>query len=501
MDKINQLLNENTIVDFSLLWKIALRYRSHLLVAILFFFGIFSFNYYAQPVIYAVNIPMKAITNHTVANDLSALLPVETANSINLSELKISLDNFSFFKSYAELVIQDPEFERLNFGSIAANKNLYGLELKRTCGKVKECLVNRLANSLKGSFSVEQGFTENRFILTLIGIDKITVQNLTPILLKAIEANRIHVRQYLVLKEIQSVGNLITEGRSIIERMNGYKELEEQEKLHNNIADLRERIRMLQSSTGLEMANFTSLESKLSENKRSTKIKSTNQNDFEKIQKTQARLVEIRQNIFILSNIRQEDRSVTDNLIIAQLTEERSRLLKSMPPESNHKSMVLTAKFVEGQREKFDDYEFDYLVAKNKLEKLNQDYENSKKELNEMLQQKIVNENKVIGMKADLDFLKNLESKQMSLKLLNATMTSDIFFEDVRPDAQGFRQSTYLKMFLFSFSITAFFYLISVIWRHLVDDRIYGEDEIRSHIKDLDFIGEVPSFEKINSHT
>lgn len=496
MDKFNQLLNENTIVDFKLLWKLSTRYRSHLILAALFFMAIFSFNYYVQPVIFAVNVPLKAISNHTVANDLSTLLPVDNANTVNLSELKISMENYSFLKSYAELATKDTHFNKLNFGSVNSNDDIYGSELKKVCGKDKECLYDRLANVLKGSFNVEQGLTENRFILTVNAKEKQTVQRLTSILLKALELNRVHVRQYLVLKEIQSVGNLIAESRSIMQKMDGYKALEDQEKLNNNISDLKERIRMLQNSASLEMANVSTLESRLAENKRSTRKKvAESREEFERIQKAQARFVDIKQNISILSSMPEEKRSDSDRLIIAQLKEEQHRLSKIIPPEPHRKSMELTENFIEGQRGKSGDYEFDYMVAKNKLEKLNQDYEASKAELNEMLQTKILNEGKVVGMKADLEFLKNLESKQMSLKLLNATMTSDLFFEDVSSVAREYRQSTYLKIFLFSFSLTFFLYLLSILFRFFRDDRIYGEEEIRSQLKNLDFVGEVPLFE------
>lgn len=496
MDKFTQLLNESTIVDFKLLWKLALRYRSHLIVAVLAFASLSSYYYFQQPTIYAVSVPLKVISNHTVAQDLSSLLPTDNPNSLNLNELKISLERVQFLKSYAELIIQDPEFDKLNFSSILANKKLYGLELKRGCHNDKACLVDNLVNSLRGSFVVEQGLTENRFNLVVSALERNSAQKLSKILLKAIELDRIHVRQYVVLKEIQTVDNLIKESQSVVQKMDGYKALEDQEKLQNNISDLKERIRMIQYSSNAETANIATLESRLSENKKSTKHKGLdNRNEFEKIQKTQARLVEVKQNISILSNISEDKRSESDNLIIAQLKEEQSRLVKILPSESKRKKMEQAESFVEGQIGKAGDYEFDYQVAKNKLDKLNQDYEVSKTEMSELLQQKIVNENKVIAMKTDLDFLKNLEAKLLSLKLLNATMTSDLFFENESIVANQFRQATYLKILLFSFSIVAFLYLLSIILRFFSDDIIYGEDDVRSHFKNLDFVGEVPLFD------
>lgn len=496
MDKFSQLLSESTIVDFRLLWKLALRHSSHFIIAIIFFCAVFLINYYKQPVVYAVSVPVKAISNHVVSQDLTALLPIDNAGVVNLVELKISMENFAFLRSYAELTLLDPQFDQLNFGSISAVKNLYGRELKKNCGKDKECLTERLVNSLVGSFSIEQGLTENRFTLIVNAIEKNTVKRLTSVLLKALEINRVHVRQYLVLKEIQSVGSLIAESRSVMQKMDGYKALEDQEKLQNNINDLKERIRMLQFSSSTELSNVTALEARLIENKKSTINKGLNHQDkFEKIQKAQTRLVEVKQNISILSNIPGEKRSGADNAIIAQLKKEQSILLSFLPVESQRKAMELSTNFAESQRGKFDDFEFDYLVAKNKLDKLNSDYESSKTKLNEMFQQKIVNENKVIGMKTDLDFLKNLESKQMSLKLLNATMTSDLFFEDIGPVANEFRQSTYLQIFFFSFSLTSFLYIISILIRYFLDDKIYGEEDIRIHLTGLDFVGEVPLFE------
>ena len=495
MDKFSLLLDESTIVNFKLLWKLASRYRSHFVIAAALFFTIFILNYYAQPIIYAVNVPMKAVANHTVSKDLTGLLPVDNANNVSLTELKVSTGNFTFMKTYADLVIQDEQFERLNFGAISSSKNIYGRGLIRICGKNKECLTEKLAGLLSATFSIEQGLTEDRFVLSVNAIDKNTVNRITTILLKALEINRVHVRQYLVLKEIQSVGNLISESRSIMEKMDGYKALEDQEKLQNNIQEIKERMKMLQYNASIENANVTALESRLSENKKSTSELSVGHNsELEGMQKLQIRLGEIQQNIIILSNIAEDRRSASDNLIISQLKEEQEKILKILPNEHHRKKMELNASFVEGQRGKAGDYQFDYLVAKSKLDKLNLDFEKSKNELNEMLQLKMSSENKVVGMKTDMDFLKNLESKQMSLKLLNATMTSDLFFEDVSTTAREFRQSTYMKISLFSFSISAFLYLISILLRYLFDDRIYGEEEIRGYLKNLDFVGEVPIF-------
>ena len=403
----------------------------------------------------------------------------------------------TFLKSYANLVIQDESFNILNFGAINRNTDVYGSEFKLICKNKSDCLQDKVTIALGATFSVDQGLTENRFTLTINAKDKKTAQLITPILLKAVEAYRIQAKQYLVQKEIVSVGNLMSESRLLIQQMDGYKALEDQEKLQNNILDLKEKIRHLQNSISIEAANVSSLESRLNQNRKTTRRKAgESRENFELVQKLQNRLIEVKQNIAILTNVLEEKRSLGDQLIIKQLKEERATLLAALPDEFGRKRIEVKEHFIDGQINKTGDFEFDFTVAKNKMDALIRDYEAVKVELNTLLQQKLANENKVVSMKADLEFLKSLENKQMSLKLLNATLTSDLFYEDGGANAREYRQATMLRIMLFSFFITFFLYVLSLVFRFFIDDKIYGADEMRSHFKGLDFIGEVPSFDK-----
>lgn len=494
MEKILGLLHEGTIVDLKVFYQLIKRYKLHLFFAVLFFSAFFAYNFYTQPIIYAVTVPVKVVTNHKVSTDLSSLLPADNANLVTLEELNISIASLTFLKNLAEFVIDNPSFEYLNFGNINSRTPLLGKELKKLCTGNRNCLINQLTGTLKGLFFIEQGMVENRFNLVANAIDKKTASALASRLVAAMELDRVKSRQYMVLKEIKSVGSLIEESRSVMQKMGGYKALEEQEKLQNNISDLKESIKMLQYNTSLEISNGTSLQAKLSENKKSSKTSEASREKYEAYQKIQVRLNDIKLNLNNLSHLTEENRSASDKAIITQLLAERSRILKSMPVGKNFNSMQVSEAFKEKQREVFGNVEFDYLVSKNKIAKLNEEYENSKAELNMLMQNKLANEMKVNGMKSDLDFLRNLESKQMSLKLLNATMNSDLIFEDANQVVGEFRKSSFYKILFFSFSVSVFLYLFSIILRYSLDDKIYGEEEIRLYFKELDFVGEVPSF-------
>ena len=495
MQKINLLLNESTILNFRLLWKLFVRYRSHNIFAIVGFFIFLYLNYYRQPIVYTISVPTKAISNHSVSRDLTSLLPADNTNSLTVSELKFSIYNFSFAKSYAELVIKDPDFDQLNLGSITLNVKQLGLELKKTCKSDTSCLVIKVASLLKESYTVESAGSDNRFILTVSSIDEKTVKRLSTIFLKALELNRVHTRQYLVLKELATVSSLIAESHSVIEKIDGLKIIEDQEKLINNISELKEKIKLIQTSTNAELANSSALESKYNENKKSTSNKALPSHEqYDKIKKIQQRIVEINSNISNLTVISKGQRTESDNAIIKQLKKEKDRLQFNIPQEANRILMAREEKFIEGQLDQASDLEFNYQVSVEKVKKLNTDYSSSKTELNNLVQQKITNENKSIGMISDLEFLKNLEKKQMSLKLLSATMTSDLLFEDINTTSKEFRQTTYLKIFLLSFSLSLFIYLVTIITRYFLDDTIYSEEDLKIYLKDFTLIGQVPTF-------
>lgn len=495
MEKLTGLLNEATIVDMPMFCKIAVRYRLHLVLALIFFFFFFLYSFYSQPIIYAVNIPIKVATGHKVSTELSDLLPLDNANIVTLEELNITLSSSTFLKSYAEIATLDSNIDNLDFGNLQSRKSLPGSEIRKICNNDDLCIVNRLAPILRESFSIEMGPTSNRFKLTASAIESNTAHALAGFLVKAIELDRIKVRQYMVLKEIKSVASLIGESRSMMKTMGGFAALEEQEKLQNNIADLKERIRMLQYNSSVEVANETTLEAKVVEGNKAIKNDGTPENEYELFLKHKSRLSDIKVNLNNLTHVPEDKRSASDKLIIAQLLEEQERLLAILPSGEALKAMELKTTFKKKQQENSGSVEFDYSVSKSKISRLTEEYEISKEKLNRLVQMKLLNESKVDGMKSDLEFLKNLETKQMSLKLLNATMTSDLIFEDVNQQVEQFRKASFYKVLFFCFSITAFLYLFTLVVRYVMDDKIYGEEDIRMYLKDLDFVGEAPAFE------
>lgn len=496
MEKLSNLLDETTILNFRLLSKLVTRYRSHLVVAFLLFSGLFAYNYFSQPIIFSVNVPIKTIAKHTISSDLSSLLPVENDQTVTLSELNVVLGSYSFIKTFAENAIKSPGFEKLNYGAITNGKQVLGSDLKKKCNNDHDCMVDNLTGLLGYMYAVEPGQTDNRFVLVVNALEEKTALEISQVLIKTIEANRVEVRKYMVTKEIGSVETLIKESRGIIDGMDGFNLLEENEKFQAEIADLKEKMRNLQSSITSENSSMTALEARVKENKKNLDIDSK----IDRLTRTQdltirSKVEEVRQNIAQLSSVPESMRSKSDLQILQNLNEELKKLESKVSSSKSLSKLKYTDDFGKQQEQYEKTFEFDYSVSKNKLLKLQNEYEASRMRLEELSKDKVAKESMVAKLKSDMEFLKNLETKQMSLKLMSSTMTSDLVFEEVSKKAREFRRSSMVKMMIFSFVVTAILYLISVIIRYFLDDKIYSEEDLKAHFQNLDFIGEVPSFD------
>ncbi len=496
MEKFNQLLDETTILNFQLLAKLANRYRTHLSICLVTFVSLFVYKYYSQPIIFSVSVPFKVVSKHTVSTDFTTLMPTENTSSVTINELSVAFSSYSFIKSLAESVYKDSSFDQLNFGTLASGRKVTGAMIKSNCRLSTDCIVDNLTGAMSGFFSVEQGLTDNRFVLNVSATESKTVQVFVDHLVKMIEKNRIETKQYLITKEIDSITKLMTESRSYLQKMNGFEVLDENERNALSINDLKERMRTLQGNINNEHANITLLEAKASQNKHSVnRMVASNRASKINTRVFQSKIDEIRQNISSIMVVPENMRTETDTKILAGLKEQLKSLEKQFPPENIYRDIELDDQFAETQRGIVRTLEFELEVARSKLKKMQENYEISKVELEKLMKNKVENDNLINKLKADLEFLKNLESKQMSLKLLSSTMTSDLAFEDFSKGVREYRRSSVGKIFLFSFISMFAIYFLSLVFRFLIDDRIYSEDDLKSHFGKLDFLGEVPKFE------
>jgi hypothetical protein len=336
MEKIANLLDDVTIINFKLIFRLSQRYISHVFAAAFLIVSIFCYLYFNQPVIFSASIPVKVVGKHSVSNDLMMLQQVDNASSISIGELSSMIYSFSFVKILSEEIISNSGFKKMNFGSIQKGKKVLGSTLIEGCQGNMNCTSEKLAGMISGLYVLSQGLTDDRYKLTVNSLDEATSLGLSKALATAIDKKRIQVRQYLVIKEIDSVKNLINQSREILEKQNGFILIEEEEKNIQVIADLREKLKILQVSISYEVANVSSLEAKLDENRKILK-NSKFESGFKKskTQASQVKIAELRSNLLAFSETPKEGRSRSDIIVLDKLRKEIAILEAEMPDEKN----------------------------------------------------------------------------------------------------------------------------------------------------------------------
>jgi hypothetical protein len=496
LEKISNLLDDVTIVNFKLIFKLTKRYFPHLYGAFFLFLVLFTYFYFNQPVIFSSKVPVKVMGRHALSRDLSDLQEIESTSTVNIGELNSMISSYTFAKSMSSQIVSQANFKNLNFGSILTGDKVLGKDILQKCKMDLTCASDKLTNYIGSLYTIEQGLTEDRFKLVINSLDEATSLYVAGALSKTIDKARIEVRQYMVVKEINSVTKLIDESRLGLQKENAFFLIEEVERNSQVIEELKEKMKILQSSLSNEIANLNSLEAKVGENQRVLKSKKNiDSYSKSKYKATQQKISDLRSNILSFSNVAEASRSPADSTILEQLKAEIVKLEKILPEEELLKNQEMEDAFGDQQKSKENDLNFEYLVSKNKVDKLENDYEETKTTLDDLQKDKIAKEADVNRYKSEIDFLKNLESKHLSLKLLSSTMTSDLQFEESGNSVAQVRKSSPIKVFFFASFLALFVLLLSLVFRYLVDDRIYSEDDIAPYLKNLDFFGEAPSFE------
>ena len=100
-----------------------------------------------------------------------------------------------------------------------------------------------------------------------------------------------------------------------------------------------------------------------------------------------------------------------------------------------------------------------------------------------------------LTLKPDLEYLKQMEEKLVSLKMIKSAVKSDVFFDNFSNDVMLFKRNPLWQILAFSLIFTLFFLFSVLIVVYLRDDRIYEEMELVSCFNDLEVIGKTPDFD------
>ena len=119
----------------------------------------------------------------------------------------------------------------------------------------------------------------------------------------------------------------------------------------------------------------------------------------------------------------------------------------------------------------------------------------AKKEVERLIQEKVQIEQLMLKVGPDLEYIKMLEAKIVSLKLMGTTIVSDLVFEKYAKAPSSFTKSTPIQILAFSTFVNLFIFMALSVLFFLFDDRIHDEVELRTYFKEFQVIGRTPEFE------
>lgn len=476
MAKLQRLLNESTIIDLKMILCLSARYRSLSVLGLLFFIASVVFFTLTRPVIYSASAPIKVFPKNFVSKEKQSFMPTPNENLITLEELRLNVQNRAFLNKVAESLVADSTFKFSTF--LGSNKVLNS---------------SSLVSVLNENIHIENGLMEDRFNLVVTSADKTIPHLLLKHLIPAIENERVRIGQYALKKELSSVEDLLKESQALMNSRVGENPLEEQSILSNKISSLKDEAKILQQSVSVESINISALSAKLHENRKNVGPQ-TSQLDKPEAKEARLRIQELQGNILQLRAMTKANQSHYDKKIISQLESELNQLSTKYRSVASLQNFEQKESFVAKQREGQKTLEFDLQVAKTKLSKLNQEYDLIMTELNSTIEKKMALDSQVASLQADMQFQKELESKQMSLKLNIATYTSDVLFEDFQIAVNSFRSISMLFIYLWSLVLAGAVYLLMIVGKFIMDDKIYQADDVHHSIAGLSFVGEVPAF-------
>lgn len=490
MAKLQRLLNESTIIDIKMVFRLCIRYKPMAILGIITFILSSAIFIFSRPLIYSISAPIKVIPKQSYGKDVTGLMPRSEDYLPTLEELKLDVHRRSFITRLAAAIISDNSFQVKSFLN---NEKGFSFKNWMNCKDVKSCKVSLLANVLDENIQVENGLTNDRFMLVVSSSDKTVPPLILKYLVEELERERISNGQYTLKKELLSVEGLLKESQSLTKLKLGENTLEEQSILINKISDLKEKIRLLQQNISNESVLLSSLSAKLKENKKNLQYRSTTLDKPEAVA-ARIKFQEMKGNLLQLKSIPEHSLTNSDNLVIEQLEQQLKDLSIQYRSIASLQTVEQKESFNEKQRENQNSIEFDLEVSKNKHAKLFAEYNNTSNELNEAIDSKQALETKVSSLKSDLEFQKELESKQMTLKLNIASYSSDVVFEDYQMIVNVSRSTSMGIIYIWSFLFSVVVYTLLLIVRFVFDDKIYQAEDIHHSIKGVSFVGEVPAF-------
>lgn len=498
--KLNAILHDVTFLNFPFLWTQVKRYRSiGFLFPILVILSLFSFEQ-TQFTVYGLNIEAKVSgkPGSGVMAGLSQSMMMEGQSSLSYEELSAFVGSYEFQHYLAEEIVNNPSFYSMNFSPLNATSLKKWPNLLAKCKQSKPCEIEKLTNTIGRFFDIKKGQSEGRFIFSVNSLDPSTTQTLAHILTKVVVDTRLKNTQNIYMQQTKHAEEMIQKSREEMIKHGGMEVLNQYKTNEIKIEELKVKLTSLQNTLNQDLSNFSTTEFKLKEtNGRSIGSASSNHERIynEKFKRQILKIDELRQNVAAVSMLPENERTKSDEAVLVQMQKEIKRLEKEVNFSSKNSQQIIdddAFKAVQSNNKNYLD--FDYHITRKKIAKEEAEIKSTSEQIEQIIQANLKLESSSSILRQDLEYIKLLESKLISIKLMVATITADILFEKYNTQLDEFNRSSGVKNLLFAFLVSLTLCFLLLLIRYFTDDRLYEEHEVKKCFENLTIIGKTPDF-------
>jgi hypothetical protein len=461
------------------------------------------YTYSAQKTIYQTSLPftVKIDNEGNSVNDLASLLG-EKKKGLNEGDIMSLTSNWKFIRKVSEKIVEHPSFDKFTFSDALLNNYISTDVLLAGCKDKLECKIDRVSSILGNFFAMKKSIDENRYSIEIKSLSRDLNIQLASVLLEMVKQTR-----------VEAIKSSITEKRKMSEELIDQKSQEftdkkfdqlvdEKASLEQKLISMRNRLEDLGRSIIQNTMLVTSLESKIKHVKRTEKITiSTGERDkFQRYNNLKDEIQRIRENITVLnSNVSSGKANQTDGYIILELhknLDKKNKEIQLLEKDKMTRGIAGKDSFAEGQEKSELYLDLDFKVKKEEISKMQFEQKDLEKSIKVSTTRISELSNIISSLNPDREYLKLLESKVVSLKLVENTITSDLEFDSTNPIPSAFLRNSLAKVFMFSIVGSLFLIITLVVVLYLFDDKIYDENELALAFQELKVIGQTPKFDQ-----
>jgi len=506
--RAKRILDENTLINISLIAKLLARYKYLSIAAVVLSIGLSLSLYHHQADRYWSSIRFTNLKDNSSSPMEAVSIALGGGNKerhgTNVAEeIKTLRSSMDFTRKVVEKILVHEDFEKLDFNKKITKTDKFTVPaIRKSCeeNNVSEnCLFNFLIKALPMYYTISDPSRSGlNFVLEVGTTNELTTNVLLNTISLTIKELREESIQMTFTEQRIATENLVQQKREELEK-NKYQELlKNEEILQNQISTLQLEI---------ETQNKLYLENKSSMNIAEAKLKKVNKAIKKGINRKQ--LGRDKKRHFLrqkIENLTKDinaleflatDHSVKEKDIIYQLKKERrssERALKKLG--SNKRSVAYFNDFLSKTNQKFGESELNYSVYKEYAEKAKFRYSELLKDNWSLLEKMLKLKTTLAKLRPSVEFLKALEAKVIQLRLMEITSTSDLKFDKFAAVPSKTKKIGKLMIFVYGFVLTVFTLCISLFLRFIFDDRIHDEDDLKRIFANIEIVGVAPSFKK-----